>query len=306
MQSYLDAVKVTTIQRIKAVLLEKHGLKLGKDAIRSMLSSVRYSRKRTSKRLNSRTEPDPSRVTTFVSEVLPALQNDRLVVSLDECYFSEKVLPLYGYSPIGTKCVVTTPQASWQQRSLLLAVDSNGSTHHCVFQGAVNKLRFHQFVESMPHPPGTTILLDNVRFHLDRTPFDRKGYIPAFTPPYSPQFNPVENVFSKVKGLFRSEWPWLPGGVDAAVDDAVRRVTVSDIRNCFGHLKNLLQDLKRSGDDIMLELSPDQTERQGIRQGQYIISAEKQMDGCKARDAEQGDRQRAAGAFEPPCGHHRP
>ena len=55
--------------------------------------------------------------------------------SVDECYFSEKVLPLYGYSPIGQKCKVTSPATSWKKQSLLLAVASDGSRHSQIIQG---------------------------------------------------------------------------------------------------------------------------------------------------------------------------
>ena len=171
--------------------------------------------------------------------MIDRFSDKHLVVSIDECYFSEKVLPLYGYSPIGQKCKVTSPATSWKKRSLLLAVASDGSRHSQIIQGSVNKAIFFDFVMALPYPLRTTIILDNVAFHKSQTPFVAKGYRTVFSPPYSPDHNgPVENAFSCIKQSFRSMWPW-DKGVDTCIANAVELLSTQGVRSSFRHLRNL-------------------------------------------------------------------
>jgi transposase len=233
---------VTTLDRLKKNLKE---VELCRHTIASALRILRISRKRASHRLGGPSSlPEDSVVYAFCEKASLALKADAPVVSLDECYFSERVLPLYGYSALRTKCTVRSPVASWKQRSLLLAVANDGTTAHVTYDGSVNKERFQKFVESMPYPPGTTILLDNVAFHKDTRTMVARGFVPLFTPKYSPEFNPVENVFSKVKGTFRNEWPWVNGVVDA-ISSSLQGVSPTDIIGCFENLRERLEARNR-------------------------------------------------------------
>ena len=178
----------------------------------------------------------PARTTSFCRQLLEARQGQDLVVSLDECYFSERVLPLYGYSRVGQKCVVTAPTGSWSKISLFLAIASDGSMQYELVSGAGNRKLCAAFLEALPYPPGTTLLMDNVSFHhrLQHVT-DAKGYRVLFTPPYSPQFNPVEMAFSVVKTAFRSAWPWR-AGVDRAIDQAIDCLSPGGVQNFFTHV----------------------------------------------------------------------
>ena len=88
-----------------------------------------------------------------------------LVVSIDECNFSEKVLPLYGYSPIGEACKIRCHKGSWVNRSLVLALASDGSRYHQIKDGSVKRVDFEKFVVDMPFPRGTVLILDNCTIH---------------------------------------------------------------------------------------------------------------------------------------------
>ena len=125
----------------------------------------------------------------------------------DEMYASQKVIPTHVYSPIGEKGVLTNrlETKSWKQNSLIQSIASNGSKYHEIVQGTVNRSRFQEYVEHLPYPEGTYILLDNCQIHkkLNET-FEQRGYIPVFLPPYSPEFQPVEFAFFKNQRLFQT------------------------------------------------------------------------------------------------------
>jgi hypothetical protein len=88
----------------------------------------------------------------------------------------------------------------------------------------------------MPYPAGTTFLMDNVGFHAGlQHVTDELGFHVLFTPPYSPQFNPVEMAFSVAKTAYRAAWPW-PGGVDHAIDNALAHVPARSIQGFFHHV----------------------------------------------------------------------
>lgn len=161
---------------------------------------------------------------------------DTLIVSLDECHFSERIVPLYGYSPAGQRVTRRrSARGGWTAHSLILAIASDGTMFHNIKQGSVSRDCFGEFVLDMPFPPGTVILMDNCSIHKKLTDvFEAKGYIPLFLSPYSPNFQPVELAFSKVKQSFRSKHPWV-SGVMYCVDECVANINSSDIDGFFRH-----------------------------------------------------------------------
>ena len=242
----LLANPVTTLEKLRAVMSAKHGFRFGKRRIRRLLKEgLAWSRKRTSKQMApAHRLPGPTAVQPFCQQVLQAAKSGSLIVSIDECYFSEKVLPLYGYAPVGQRCVVRSPCASWQKRSLILAVTSDGMHHHVLLRGSVNSTSFRSFIASLPFPRGAVLLLDNVAFHqcsAVRQAMADKGYTALYTPAYSPQFNPVEMVFAKVKHDFRMKWPWVAeGGVDQSVRCSIESsITRAEVQSCFRHVREL-------------------------------------------------------------------
>jgi transposase len=236
---------VTTLAQLKSGLAQK-GCVLDRRIIARVLKHLRLSRKRTARSMSSKKPASETRafVNKFCSTMKPILSESRPVSCVDECYFSERVLPLYGYSTVGRKCVVKGPCGGWKKRSLLLSVSSDGDKRFQVFDGSVNTIRFGEFIRSLPYPPGSTIVVDNIAFHKKLDPFTQKQFQPVFTPPYSPEFNcPVENAFSKIKNAFRSMWPWTQHGridVDACINAAVESLTAADVRASFSRLERIV------------------------------------------------------------------
>jgi hypothetical protein len=165
-----------------------------------------------------------------------------VVVSVDEWYFSERVCPKYAYSP---RCRLTRPSGGWKARTLLLAIASDGTRYHELSDGA-DRAQFAEFVKRMPWQSGAVVLLDNCSTHkkLDAV-YDAKGYHALFLPPYSPQFQPVELAFAKVKHSFQTQWPW-PGGIPHAVDAGIATVTASNVagffRECMRNISKAMVD----------------------------------------------------------------
>jgi hypothetical protein len=136
------------------------------------------------------------------------------IVSVDECSFSEKVQPQYGWSQIGSPCLIRYASGGWHTRSLIMAVSSSGQVEYMMQDGGVKRYQFADFIARLQFPPGTVIIMDNCSIHkkLEHV-FEAKQYKILFLPPYSPQLQPIELAFSIVKNHFRQLWPWKAGVV---------------------------------------------------------------------------------------------
>ena len=199
--------------------------------LRRYVQQIGYSRKRLStKPLGS---PAHERVQQFLTDYTTLVTPDISVLSVDECHFSERVAPLYGYSAPGQRCALRRRTSGWRSHSLILSICSDGRLYAEVIQGSVKRVRFATYVNNIPMQAGCVMLLDNCSIHHNQTDaLSEKSFIPLYLPPYSPQFQPVELAFSKIKQLFRQLWPWV-AGVETCIRECVDQVTSSDIQGWF-------------------------------------------------------------------------
>jgi transposase len=199
--------------------------------VRRYVQNIGYSRKRLStKPLGI---PSPERVQQFSTDYATLIAPETTVVSVDECHFSERVAPLYGYSAPGQRCVLRRWTSSWRSHSLILSICSDGRVHADVMRGSVNKVRFATYVAALPLQAGCVLLMDNCSIHhRQEDALSTKEFTPLYLPPYSPQFQPVELAFSKIKQLFRQLWPWAQG-VESCILECVAQVTSSDVLGWF-------------------------------------------------------------------------
>jgi transposase len=204
-----------------------HGIKLSLKALRRAFKMIGISRKRCSRVPHIvDTVATKSRKVQFCKDFL-ARKDD--LYAVDETYFSEKVVPLYAYSLRGQK-VHPARTGGWKQRTLILAVKCDG---HCIWNildGPCNTDHYVHFVKKLPDD--AHILADNVSFHkslASRT---------LFTPPYSPDLNPVEYIFSTIKSYYRGrlwthKYNSLEERIGHSVDTALKDANMGAY---FGHV----------------------------------------------------------------------
>ncbi len=241
MQGHCLQHPCVTISGMCRALREQLGVQASHATIRRGLTMLRLSRKRLSSKILGM--PHPEQVQLFKERYSTVVRPDVLTVSIDECHFSERVLPTYGYSPKGVPCKLRSHDGmggSWKSYTLIHAMSCQGDSHSEIVAGPVNRECFGEFVLALPYPPGTVLLLDNCSVHkgLDAV-YEAKDYVPLFLSPYSPQFQPVELAFSKIKGDFRRCWPW-PDGVPNAIRSAITSVTADDCKAFFKHTETCI------------------------------------------------------------------
>jgi len=224
-------------------ILLTHKLRISLSSIRRCIRNLGMSRKRLSGKILGISNPQLAY--DFKKTHAEMVTDGTIVVSVDECYFSERVVPLYGYSEVGMRCVHRIGKGGWKQRSLVLGIANDGTQFAQVFDGGVNRDMFKSYIRDLPYPPETILLLDNCNTHkkIDDAITER-GFRVLYLPPYSPRFQPVELAFSKVKGLFRSSFPW-PDGVVESVNAAVDQLTTANNKGYFKHAEDELATVRR-------------------------------------------------------------
>jgi transposase len=148
---------------------------------------------------------------------------------------------LRGRAPVGQRLVDKTPHGHWKTTSLIAALGVSGTCCSTVVDGAVNRDVFEAFVERVLAPelkPGDVVILDNLSSHKGqkiRRLIESRGACVEFLPPYSPDLNPIEMVFAKVKQLLRSLGCRTREALWTAMQSVLDAVTPSDALNCFRH-----------------------------------------------------------------------
>ena len=116
---------------------------------------------------------------------------------------------LRGWAPKGERLVDKVPQGKWKTATFLAALRNDRIEAPCLFDGPINGERFHAYVEQFLAPtlkPGDVVILDNFGSHKGkavRRAIRDIGARLVFLPKYSPDLNPIEQVFAKFKTLLR-------------------------------------------------------------------------------------------------------
>ena len=148
---------------------------------------------------------------------------------------------LRGRSKKGQRLLAKVAHGHWKTTTLIAALGVGGVRCSTVVDGAVNADVFQAFVGQVLLPtlrPGDVVILDNLSSHKrqqTRELIERVGAELVFLPPYSPDLNPIEMVFAKVKQLLRSLEARTREALWTAMQGVLDRVTGSDALNCFRH-----------------------------------------------------------------------
>lgn len=154
---------------------------------------------------------------------------------------------LRGRAPRGERLVAKAPHGHWKTTTLIAALDIQGVRCSTVVDGSVNGDVFESFVEQVlvaQLKPGDVVVMDNLSSHKrkrTRQLIESAGASLVFLPPYSPDLNPIEMIFSKVKRLLRSLSCRTRDALWQAMQSVLDQVTTRDAENCFRHCGYTLQ-----------------------------------------------------------------
>jgi transposase len=171
---------------------------------------------------------------------MPGLDPRRLVF-LDETWAKTNMARTHGYAPKGERLVEAAPHGHWHTTTFVGAIRATGFVAPLVVDGAVNGELFRAYVERVLVPElrrGDVVVMDNLGSHKVagvRRAIEGAGCRLLYLPPYSPDLNPIENAFSKLKRLLRAAAERTLDGLWAAIGRLLDRFTPRECRNYFRH-----------------------------------------------------------------------
>ena len=137
------------------------------------------------------------------------LDPERLVF-IDETWASTKMARTHGRAPKGQRLRMSVPHGHWKTTTFVAGLRLSGMVAPMVLDGPINREAFEAYVQQILVPelkPGDIVIMDNLGSHkgkVVRAAIRAAGARLLFLPPYSPDFNPIEKAFSKLKCVFQA------------------------------------------------------------------------------------------------------
>lgn len=166
----------------------------------------------------------------------------RRLVFLDESALNTAMTPLYGRAPRGERVVESVPRNYGEQTSLIGALSfGRGLIAVMTLTGAVDTLAFDAYLARVLSPrlrKGDVVVLDNLGVHKASQVgevAEARGARVLWLAPYSPDFSPIEQCWSKIKALLRAAKARTREELEKALAQAIKLITRADIRGWFKH-----------------------------------------------------------------------
>ncbi|HEV2108013.1 MAG TPA: IS630 family transposase [Thermomicrobiales bacterium] len=163
------------------------------------------------------------------------------LVFVDESGTNLALTPRYGRAPRGERVIGTAPRNHGPNTTLVAALTLDGITAAMTVEGAMDRDAFDVFVDRILGPslvPGQVVIWDNLSVHKSA---DAQRVIAAagctllWLPPYSPDFTPIEQAFSKLKTALRRAGARTREALNEAITAALATITVADAQAWFAH-----------------------------------------------------------------------
>ena len=165
----------------------------------------------------------------------------RRLVFIDETWTKTNMAPLRGWAPRGDRLKSKTPFGHWKTMTFLAALRHDRIDAPWLLDGPINGERFQVYVEHVLTPTlgaGDIVIMDNLGSHKARAvrqTIQQTGAKLIFLPKYSPDLNPIEQVFAKLKHLLRKAQARSPDAVCAAIGKLLAEFSSAE---CANYLAN--------------------------------------------------------------------
>jgi transposase len=166
------------------------------------------------------------------------LDPERLVF-IDETWASTNMARLRGRAPKGERLRASIPHGHWKTTTFIGGLRLTGMVAPMVLDGPINGVWFQAYIDQVLVPtlsPGDIVIMDNLGSHKRpgvRAAIQAAGAKLFYLPPYSPDFNPIENAFSKLKALLRKAAERTMEGLWNVIGEALPAFTPKECANFF-------------------------------------------------------------------------
>ena len=163
------------------------------------------------------------------------------LVFIDETWARTDMTRTQGWAPKGERLIAKVPHGKWTTTTFLAALRHDRIDAPCLFDGPINGERFLAYVEQALVPtlrPGDVVILDNLGSHKGkavRQAIRKAGAHLIFLPKYSPDLNPIEQVFAKLKTLLRKKVARSVEAICDAIGDLLATFTPQECADSFAN-----------------------------------------------------------------------
>ena len=167
----------------------------------------------------------------------------RSLVFVDEMGTNTSLSPLYGWAKKGERAYCSVARNRGPNTTLLSSMSISGIGPSLAVEGATNREVFETYVERVLAPrlrPGQVVVMDNLTAHKGdkvKELIEEQGCKLIYLPPYSPDFNPIEEAFSKIKGLVRKSEARSREALVDAIGKGISMVTTEDAGGFFAPIR---------------------------------------------------------------------
>jgi transposase len=223
---------------MQELLCEERGIRASVSTIWTFLDRVDQTFKKKSVHASEQERPDVRQEREAWFEGQLDLDPNKLVF-VDETWASTNMAPLYGWAPRGERLRAGIPLGHWKRTTFVAGLRLTGMTAPMVVDGSINSARFLDYVSRILAPtltPGDTVIIDNLSSHKTdevRQAIEATGASVRFLPRYSPDFNPIEKAFAKLKSMLRRLAARTVEALWPALENFVHAVTPTECENFF-------------------------------------------------------------------------
>jgi transposase len=184
--------------------------------------------------------PDVAKARVEWRENQPKLNAGRLIF-IDETWTKTNMVRLYGWAEVGHRLVDAVPHGHWNTSTFIAGLRQDGLVAPCVFNGAINGELFLAYVEQVLVPTlivGDIVVMDNLGSHKVagvRKAIEDAGARLLYLPSYSPDLNPIEQAFAKLKALLRAKALRTVEALWNALGDIVACFSPAECANFLRH-----------------------------------------------------------------------
>jgi transposase len=237
--SLFEATPDMTLEEIADHLFKIHGERFVPSVVWRFFDRRNITFKKTS-HASEQDRPDVAAERVAWKASQPEIDIQRLVF-IDETGASTKMARLYGRSPYGQRCVAALPHGHWKTTTFVGALRATGMTAPMVLDGPMDGLAFEAYVTQVLVPtlrPGDIVVMDNLAAHKRAEvgiAIDAAGAWLLYLPPYSPDLNPIEMAFAKLKAALRKAAARSVEALVAAIAVALAAFTASELLAAAGY-----------------------------------------------------------------------
>ncbi|MGH7262247.1 MAG: IS630 family transposase [Nitrospiraceae bacterium] len=227
-----------TLAEIAAYLDDAHRLRVVQSTVWRLLARHGLTRSKKTAHASEQQRADILSRRRAWFDAQPDLEPERLVF-IDETGASTKMARRYGRAPCGERCRAPVPHGHWRTTTFVGALRLEGMTAPMVLDGAMHGAAFLAYVEQVLVPSlssGDIVVMDNLPAHKPiavRKAIEAAGAELRFLPPYSPDFNPIEMAFSKLKAFLKKTAARTVDDLWDAIAKGIETFTPTECQNYF-------------------------------------------------------------------------